>query len=186
MSLAKNYARAFFDECSSNGKTRDVVLERKNELLGFWSLLESSAPLKAALTAPVTSPKEKTAVVQELAGKLKLSKITVQFLSLLSQNGRVGILPQILDALDEVRLQVEGGVLGKIVSAEPLEASAVKEITEAFTQKLKKKVEFKVSSDPSLLAGLKVTVNGVTYDGTLLSQLERLKESFVQGTTTLH
>jgi F0F1-type ATP synthase delta subunit len=57
----------------------------------------------------------------------------------------------------------------------------IKEITQAFTQKLKRKVDFKVTTQPSLLAGLKVTVNGVTYDGSLLAQLERLKEEFTHG-----
>ena len=184
MSLAKNYARAFFEHTAkTSGK--DGGLESKKELSGFWQLLQGSIELKTALVAPIASAKEKAAIVQDLSSKLKISKDVTHFLTLLAQGGRMGLLPEVLDALDEVRLGVEGGVLGRIVSAEPLEASAVRDITEAFTQKLKRKVEFKVSTDAGLLAGLKVTVNGVTYDGTLISQLERLKESFVQESGAL-
>ena len=181
MSLAKNYARAFFEQTASSNGSKETVLEQKKELADFWGVLESAPKLMAALTAPAISSKEKVAVVQELTDKLKISKPVMRLLSLLGQNGRIGMLPAVIDALDEVRLGVEGGVLGRIVSAEPLDSAAIKEITASFTSKLKRKVEFKTAIDTSLLAGLKVTVNGVTYDGTLLSQLERLRESFVHG-----
>ena len=184
MSLAKNYARALFEESRKPGHSKQSALEYKSELQLFWTAVSGSKEMMIALTAPVTSADEKTAIVQEVASRLKLSKLTVNFLSLLGQNRRLGELPKIIDAFDEVRLSSEGGLVGQIISAEPMDPAAIKEITDAFTQKLNKKVEFKASTDSSLLAGLKVTVNGVTYDGTLLSQLERLRESFVQGAGT--
>jgi F-type H+-transporting ATPase subunit delta len=180
MSVAKKYAKALFDVTHESGKSADTAA-LKTALQSFWSVIEGSRELQVALVSPVTSYQEKAAVIDELARKLETPKICIQFLKLLGENSRVGALPLILDALDEVRLQSEGGVMGRIVSADPLDASAVKEIAEAFTQKLKKKVEFKVSSDSSLLAGIKVTLNGVTYDGTLRAQLERLRESFASS-----
>ena len=55
-------------------------------------------------------------------------------------------------------------------------------LAKAFTTKLGKRVSFTVASDPDLLAGVKVTVNGVTYDGTLRAQLEKLRDQFVSTT----
>ena len=52
----------------------------------------------------------------------------------------------------------------------------VEALAKAFGKKLNKRVAFHVSTDPSLLAGMKVTVNGVTYDGTLRSQLQKLRD----------
>ena len=34
-----------------------------------------------------------------------------------------------------------------------------------------------------ILAGMKVTVNGVTYDGTLRSQLQKLRDQVAMGVT---
>jgi F-type H+-transporting ATPase subunit delta len=182
MSVAKKYAKALFDESRKNGAgTTDYAVQ----LRAMQSLLDSHKDLRAALTAPVTSGKEKMAIVQDIAAKAGFAKLTVNFLKLVAENGRLGILGEIIDALDEVRLASEGGVMGRIVSAEPLEAGALKQISDAFSQKLKKKVDFKVTTDGSLLAGLKVTVQGVTYDGTLRSQLDRLKEEFVGGAAVI-
>ena len=67
---------------------------------------------------------------------------------------------------------------------DPLKDSDVQGLAQAYEKKLGKRVEFQVSVDPGLLAGLKVTVNGVTYDGTLRSQLDRLKENLSSHTGT--
>jgi hypothetical protein len=47
----------------------------------------------------------------------------------------------------------------------------------AFGARIGRKVSFETHEDPSLLAGVKVTVGGVTYDGTMRSQLSRLRET---------
>jgi F0F1-type ATP synthase delta subunit len=49
---------------------------------------------------------------------------------------------------------------------------------------LGRKVAFRVSTDPSLLAGVRVTVSGVTYDGTLKAQLEQLKDKISMASVT--
>jgi F0F1-type ATP synthase delta subunit len=59
-------------------------------------------------------------------------------------------------------------------------------LTKAFSQKLGKKVAFRVAIDPSLLAGMKVTVNGVTYDGTLRSQIHKLRDHLAAGLPRAH
>lgn len=182
MSVARNYAKAFYETLPSNGSQalEQAVVYRK-EVADFFSVLESSKNLRAALVGPISHAGEKVAIVVELARLLKLSKPTLHFLQVLAQHDRLGNLPEILEAMDEVRLHTNGGVVGKIESADALDPAAVQEIAEAYTQKLKKKVEFKVSTNPQLLAGLKVTVGGVTYDGTLRSQLDRLRDSFVRS-----
>jgi F-type H+-transporting ATPase subunit delta len=86
------------------------------------------------------------------------------------------MLPEVRDTFSEVRLNAEGGVTGKLVSAEPMTDADVQSLSAAFTRKLGRKVAFRVSTDPGLLAGVRVTVNGVTYDGTLKAQLEQLRD----------
>jgi F0F1-type ATP synthase delta subunit len=62
----------------------------------------------------------------------------------------------------------------------------VKNLAKAFSEKLGKRVAFQSSTEPALLAGLKVTVNGVTYDGTLRSQIQKLRDYFVAGLPGAH
>lgn len=178
MSLGLTYAKAFFE--AGAGAT-DLDTGRK-QLEQFWNLIHTQKELQIALLGPVVSGREKTEIVRAIANKAGFVPRATQFLGLLARKGRLGALPQILRALDSVRLESQGGILGEVVSADALDQRDVDTLAKAFEGKLKKKVEFRVATDAALLAGLKVTVNGTTYDGTLKAQLERVRDQFVGHT----
>ena len=176
MSVAVSYAKALFEVSRST-----ELAQGREQIRSFSALLDQSKELRVALLGPATSAKEKNAVVEEISQRTGFNPLVRKFLGLLARKGRLAILKDILSALDRVRLEAEGGILAQAVSADPMTQKDVQELAEAFGKKLGKKVEFEVSTDPTLLAGLKITVNGVTYDGTLRSQLEQMKEQIVFG-----
>ncbi len=182
MSVAKSYARALF-EAASESANPDLI---ETQLSQFASVLESFREVQVALTTPATSSKEKMAVARELAQRFGFAQLMTNFLVLLARKERVAIISEIRDAYAAVRLEAQGGMLGTVVSADPLEASELESLSKAFTNKFKKRVEFRMTTDPSLLAGMKVTVNGVTYDGSLRSQLQRLRDQLVYGSSASH
>ena len=150
------------------------------------ALLDKSKELRTALLSPVVSSKEKVSFVQALAQKAQLAPGLANFLSLLAKKQRFVILPEIREAFRAVRLHAEGGILGHLVSADPLDAKDIEDLSRAFSQKLGRKVAFQSATDSTLLAGMKMTVNGVTYDGSLRSQLQRLRDRLVQDVGTTH
>ncbi len=85
------------------------------------------------------------------------------------------------EAFHVIRLAAEGGVAGRLEVAEVISEADVSQLAKAFSEKFGKKVAFRVSQDPSLLAGIKVTVNGVTYDGTLRAQIQKLRDRVADG-----
>ena len=178
MSVAKSYAKAFFETAEAEGQALEP-LER--EFAQFVSAIEGTRAARVALYGPVTSAKEKVALVEAIAQKMSLSDLTRRFAALLARKERLSLGPKIADALSEVVLLAEGGVPGWLVSAEPMEKSDIDGLAGAFGKKLGKKVSFRVEIDPNLLAGMKVTVSGVTYDGTLRSQLRRLRDQVAAG-----
>jgi F-type H+-transporting ATPase subunit delta len=178
MSVANSYAKALYETAK---ETRQPVEQIEALLEQFNAAIESTRESKMALYGPVTTYKEKVAVVEAICQKLNITELAQRFLVLLARKERLNILADVRRALNEARLAAEGGVSGKVVSAEQMSASDVEDLAQAFGKKLGKKVAFQVSSDASLLAGMKVTVNGVTYDGTLRSQLQRLREQVAAG-----
>lgn len=93
----------------------------------------------------------------------------------------MGLLARVRDELATTRLAAQGGIRGSLVAAEAMNPEDIQSLAKAFGKKLGKAVAFQVSTDPALLAGVKVTVNGVTYDGTLRVQLQRLRDGMVLG-----
>lgn len=178
MSVAKSYAKALFETAKETGQSVETV---ENELNAFSSAVEQGRDVRIALQGPVTTAKEKMQAVEAVAQKMGLGELTRRFLLLLAKKERLALLSGICLALSEVRLAAGGGVSGKLVSAEPMSAADKDSLAAAFSKKLGKKVDFRFEEDPTLLAGVKVTVSGVTYDGTLRSQLQRLRDQVAAG-----
>jgi F-type H+-transporting ATPase subunit delta len=177
MSVARIYAKAFFESKNDVGAS-----QADHKALGeFITDLKESREAKAVLFGPAVSTKDKISILDQLAQRAGLSKGLSHFLFLLAKKGRLSLLEEIHEHLDEVRVESEGGVLGNLVSAEPLGKKELEDLASAFSKKLNKKVEFKVSTDPTLVAGLKVTISGVTFDGSLQGQIKKLRERFVYG-----
>ena len=183
MSVSTSYAKALYQAAKEHQANADALNEIEKQLGLFASFLEASKDMRVALLGPMTTSKEKVALVEGIAKKLGFQPLLTQFAMLLARKGRLSLISEMHDAFSSIRVTEEGGVIGKLVTAEPLGEADINSLAKAFGQKLGKKVAFQVATDSSLLAGIKVTVNGVTYDGTLRSQIQKLREQFVAGFT---
>ena len=184
MSVATAYAKALYEaaiEEKANTATLDQI---EKELDWVVQAVNGSKQLEAALFGAITTSKEKAQLLRELSQKAGANNLVARFLELLASKNRVSLIQKIHQEFVNVRLLAEGGIPGIVVAAQAMADADVAGLAQAFTKKLGKKVKFRVSTDPSLLAGMKVTVAGVTYDGTLKSQLERLRDRFVVGSST--
>lgn len=181
MSVATSYARALFESAQDKKASAQDIEKLETDLDTVAALVSSSKDLRAVLVGPALSSRQKAELVEKIAPSLKISQLLTQFMVLMARKERLGLLPQIREAFSAVRLEAEGGIAGKVVSAEPLERADLEGLAQAFGKKLGKRISFRTSTDPSLLAGVKVVVNGVTYDGTLKAQLQRLRDRMVYG-----
>lgn len=181
MSLVRSYSKALL-EAAQEANLKGADLDRiQAELNAFVSTMSASADLNESLTSPVVPIGAKSAIAQEVTKKMGFSSLTSNFITLVAKKGRGDFFQEMADGFQEVRLAAEGAMMGSVVSADPLQKSDLEELATAFTKKFGKKIVFKASVDASLLAGLKVTVNGVTYDGSLRSQLQQLRDQLVYG-----
>jgi F-type H+-transporting ATPase subunit delta len=176
MSVAKAYARALFETATGSKSSSQEIQGIEDELGVILGAIEHSKEAKIALFGPLVNAKEKSALVENITKKAKVTPLVSRFLTLLARKGRLRLLSEIHKAFALVRVESEGGIIGTVVAADPVGAPDVEALAKAFGKKLNKRVAFHVSTDPSLLAGMKVTVNGVTYDGTLRSQLQKLRD----------
>jgi F-type H+-transporting ATPase subunit delta len=183
--LGKVYVRAIVEAVDAASKSngnghkdsqKDVLKKVREQVAQMGSLLAMEPSLHKTLCTLATSRDEKARVLSALLKGQEVLPITVRLLSLLVRNNRMSALSDVVAAFDQALLESEGGVLGVAESAEPLSADAIRALEKSFSTKLGKRVEFKNVTSPELMAGLRVTVSGVTYDGTLRGQLDRLKE----------
>ena len=179
MSLAQSYARALFEMVQESSLKKPDLNQVIHELEQFQNGLDDSPIGQKVFLNSVIQAKEKIALISSCSEKLKFLDVTSHFLQIICRKNRVSSLKKIIQSLKFIQLSEQGGVEGRVVSSHPLSEEDLEILVQTFSKKLGKKVTLQVSTDTSLLAGIQVTLNGVTYDGTLRSQLQQLRESLI-------
>lgn len=169
--IAKRYARAFFEIAKEDG----LYEKYYQELTAFSSIINENEDLKELLLNPVFDQAEKRSVVNSILKKIDLSNMTANFLSLLVDKRRIGVLPDIEacyrklmdDALRKIRVDVK--------TAFPLSSEISEKLQKRMEELTGKKVEMAVSEDASLLGGIVVGVGDTLYDGSIKTQLQNIR-----------
>ena len=170
--LAKRYARAFFDIAVEEGKIEDYG----RELAAFASLTEQNKALQEFLANPIFELKAKKSVVEELLGIVKMSERTANFLRLLVDKQRIGMLGEVESAFKELMDKTLKKVRVSVRTAYPLNAELEQTLKQRVAEMTGKDVEMTVEDDSSLIGGLVVRVGDTLYDSSIKAQLGNIRK----------
>ena len=101
------------------------------------------------------------------------------FLKLLLEYGRVGVLPEIAQHFDALKADVENTVDVTITSAAPISAAQQKIVARALAAKLGRDVRIETHIDETLIGGAVIRAGDVVIDGSLRSQLTSLSNALI-------
>ncbi len=181
MSVAKSYAQALFELTQEKSAVVPDSSQVEKELAALASAFAPGTQAANLLGGPALSASERSRSVEAVCKAMGLSKGVSHAAKIAAEKGRVALFPMVHDEFVRLRVEAENGVLGELVSAEPLDARDQDELSQAFSKKLGRKVQFKTRIDPALIAGVKVTVAGITYDGSVRAQLQRVRHQLFEG-----
>lgn len=170
--LAQRYARALVDVALEQKQTERV----KEELSAFTRLAAESADLRNFLTSPAVPRPQKQAVIEKLIERLGASKTLLNFLLVLIENRRTGMLDEIRVAFHEQLYARLGVADAYVTSARDLGDAEKTELARALEKITKKRVETHYGVDPELIGGAVVRIGSTIYDGSVREQLNRLRE----------
>ena len=100
-----------------------------------------------------------------------------RFLSVLAENRRLALLPEIAGLYDELRNEAERVVKVTVTSATALPASELETIKAALRKRFGRDVEIETAVDESLIGGAVIAAGDVVIDGSLRGQLDRLQSA---------
>jgi len=171
-SVARRYARALFSlaQEAGAGSTETVAAQ-----LGAVSQALSVPDASQALLAAGTPPARQNAAVDSLASSL--SPLLVNFLKLLIERGRFDGLQQIASAFSAMVDVAQGRVRATVTAAQPLSEQDLARVQQALAAATGKTIQLSAAVDATLLGGLTADVGGVLYDGSIKTQLAKLRES---------
>ena len=159
--LADRYAQAFL-EAGGDGA----------ELARCARQLEEEPVLWEALCSPAVTPEEKGRVLARLP-ELAPPDPVGRLLTLMAEKERPA---------RRLALEREGGALGTVTCARPLTEDQLGRLKETLCRLHRlKKVELEMRVDPALLGGLRLELQGVTYDKSVRGGLDALARTLGEG-----
>jgi F-type H+-transporting ATPase subunit delta len=177
-SVASVYARAF----------ADVVFEKRldagktmAELRGLSALLHANPDLGRVWESPAIAAEAKRGVLDSIVMREGFSKPVRNFVAVLIDHRRMHFFDAIITRLGH-ELDVRMGFAeAQITSFRDLSEAERRKLELQVEKLTGKKVRAEYFRDPAILGGAVVRVGSTIYDGSVLGQLERIREQ-IAGT----
>ena len=174
---ANRYAKALFD----------VALEEKadlskvdQDLQAVVEMMKGSPELERAAGFSSTSDAQRQSLMDAVSKAMALSAPVTKTLVLLARSGKLKLVPDLAAAYRERLLQHQNVVHADVTSAAPLSAEKTKALEDSLSKVTGKKVELSVSVDPELLGGVVARIGSTVYDGSVKTQLQRMRQELVE------
>ncbi|MEL7184830.1 MAG: F0F1 ATP synthase subunit delta [Pseudomonadota bacterium] len=173
--VARPYAQAVFDVANDSG-----LLAAWSESLDVAGQLLADDGLVEYLGNPGFSDEQQ---LDFLTGLFKKAGAGVldgsddkgsNFLKLLLENGRIGVMPEIATQFEAHKAKIENTVDATVTSATPLSEAQQAEIAEALKERLGRDVKIVTEIDENLIGGAVIRAGDVVIDGSLRARLEGL------------
>lgn len=159
------------------------------------AIFRVAQPTKLNLWAEVLSEMSQVAAVpefREIAGdpryaraqlvdiflgslKVAVDAEAKNFISMLVENSRLALLPEIEQQFRELKNAFESTADAQIVSAFPMSDSQVNELLAALEKKFSRKLNASLSVDASLIGGVRVTVGDEVLDSSVSARLQNMQ-----------
>jgi F-type H+-transporting ATPase subunit delta len=164
------YAGALADVALASGRAETL----RQEVRLFAELAAGSADLRNFLDSPAIPRAGKQEVLGKLAGRMGASSELRNFLFVLVDHDRTGLLPEIVREFETTLLERLGVAEASVTSARELSAPQKQKLAGTLESVTGKKIEARYAVDPTLVGGLVVRIGSTVYDGSVRAQLEKM------------
>lgn len=173
VSIARRYARALLEAESPGG-----ALGRSAEQL--WVLgaaLKGSPELLQVFSNPQFGSVQRLAVANKLLETLgEVSPALGGMVRLLVERDRALLIADVARLFRDMVDAKEGRVRGEVTTAAPLAPDLLERLEQALERAVQRDVVLQAKVDPSLLGGVQARVGSMSFDGSLRTQLEDLRQ----------
>ena len=143
---------------------------------GVLEVMASSRDLVIFLDSPQVREQEKKEVLKKVFGP-RLEPVLLDFFNLLIDRNRIELLRDIGEVFAELVEADQGLVRARVVTAIALPADLEAKLRDKLAQVTGKNVVLEKKVDPAVLGGVCVTLGDRIIDGTVRTNLDRLRKT---------
>jgi F-type H+-transporting ATPase subunit delta len=175
---AVRYARALFDVALKESDIQQVG----RDVSDFNRVVGSHDVLSRALVNPaVPAPRKRAVVEQLLAQAGTVSPVVSKLLLLLAERDRLALLPDIVAAYEQRLMDHAKVVRAELTTAVPLTSDRVTALQHGLANLTGRQVQLQTKVDPGIIAGAVARIGSTVYDGSVTTQLQKVKERLVNA-----
>lgn len=172
LTLARPYARAAFETALSHS-----TLPGWAEKLAFAAEVAADSRVFALFGNPRLSSRELASLF--LPHGEKGDSDFSRFISLLADNGRLPVLPEIGALFEQLKLESERTLKVHLRTAVRVDAPELEKIKAALKRRFDRDIELSQSIDPTMMGGAVVDAGEVVIDGSVRGRLARLEQALI-------
>ena len=169
LTLARPYAKAAFAFASEQGAT-----DNWSNALQMLSAAVQDEAFSAYLNRPELTPAEQVSVFAKVLGENQTQEVS-NFLTLLADNDRLALLPEIETEYELLKSQNNNTVDVVIESAFPVTSVQEQLLAQALEKKFNAAVNVTVEVNPALIAGVVIRAGDQVIDDSALNKLEKMR-----------
>lgn len=172
--VARRYAVTLMEAAVESGVLEPV----QQDVEGLLATVRQSGELVAFWGNSLHSVEVQEKAIRALFAD-KVQALTLNFLVLMAQRRRAGLILQALERFVTMAEERAGVVRGQVRSTVELSAEQVERLRARLAAYTGKEVRLEVQVDESLRGGLVARIGDTVFDGSLAAQLERLHQRLV-------
>jgi F-type H+-transporting ATPase subunit delta len=171
--IAKKYAKALLGIGLNDGNYEALG----QDLDKMADLLRESRDLRVVLRSPAFPKSARKTIARKVGERLGLATTTVNFIGLLIHRRRMDHFFMITKTYRDLCDEVAGRTRATLVAPMDLPFSLVREVKSLTESLTGKEVILSLEKDPSLIGGVLMKIGNVVYDGSLRSQIAKLRDT---------
>lgn len=169
--LARPYAKAAFEYAQAHQQ-----LANWSAMLGLAAAVSQDDTMQRVLKAPRLTSTEKATTFVEVCGD-KFDAQARNFLSIVSENNRMELLPEIADMFELYKAEREQSVDVDVTSAFALNDEQQDKLAKVLSARLGREVRLHAAEDASLIGGVVIRAGDLVIDGSVRGKLAKLAEA---------
>ena len=138
--------------------------------------------LTTTLRNPAIPIAKKKAVVQGILDRAgAVSPVVAKTILLLAERDRLLLLPDVLRTYRDRLMDHQQVIRGHVTTAIPIDAGKVRALEQGFAKATGRRVILESRVDPSIIGGVVTRLGSTVYDGSVTTQLQKMKQSLIEA-----
>ncbi len=177
MAIARRYAKALL----ITAKKENRIQEINDELWSLSVLINQVRKFWEVINNPLYDLDRRQEILTEVARVTGMSPAVHGLLRLLLVKNRMRYFPLIVSTYQEMADEALGRVRARVFAAAELTETEKEKIRKRLIKATGKEVILETVQDSSLIGGVVTKIKGLVLDGSLRTQLTRIRESLARG-----